>query len=321
MAGVDYTTDSLVANIKRRITLPDAQNLFTPDDLIKFAGDELSSTIEPLVHSVQQEYWVVRHDVPLVMNQTNYTIPVRGIANGLRLITLLDNGGNEIVFPLLRPEMTASVYNWLSPYSTATLCGFELEDDHIVIFPDSVVTNPSMSVRFRFERQPSQLCATTEAAQITGIAGNIATVNNIPSDWTTSLLFDIIKGSIAFVSKGDDLAITALNVGASQITFTNAIPSSVVIGDWISVANTSPIAQIPYQMFPFLAQCVAVLALSALGDTQALTDAKNLKAQMKEDILKLLQPRDMGNVQTIVNRSGLFEQGAYWGWTGGGWNW
>src|SRR5712664_430500 len=105
MPGIDYTTTALVANIKRRITLPDAQNLFSPEDLIAFAGDELSSSIEPIVHSVQQEYWVVRQDVPLVMGQTNYTIPIRGIVNGLRLITLLDNGGNEIVFPLLRPEM------------------------------------------------------------------------------------------------------------------------------------------------------------------------------------------------------------------------
>lgn len=320
MAGPDYSTDALVANIKRRITLPDAQNLFSPDDLIAFASDELSSSIEPIVHSVQQEYWVVRQDIPLVMNQANYTIPIRGIVNGLRLITLVDNADNEIMFPLLRPENTASSYNWLSPYSTATLCGFTLEDDHIVVFPKTVIMNPTMSVRFRFERQPSQLCATTEAAQITVIAGNVVTVNNIPSDWTTSLLYDLIKGTPTFVSKGDDLTVTTLNVGTSQVTF-SALPTSVVVGDWISIANTSPIAQIPYQMFPYLAQCVAILALASSGETQSLTDAKNLKAQMKEDILKLLQPRDMGNVQTVVNRGGLFESGSYWGWTGGGWNW
>lgn len=321
MPGVDYTTTSLVANIKRRITLPDAQNLYSDADLIAFAGDELSSSIEPIVHSVQQEYWVVQTDVPLVQNQTNYTIPVRGITNGLRLITLVDSANNEIMFPLLRPENTASSYNWLSPYSTATLCGFTLQDDHIVMFPQTIVTNPTMSVRFRFERQPNQLCATTDAAQITSITGNIATVNTIPSDWTTSLTFDIIKGTITFVSKGDDLTITGLDTGTSQITFTNAIPSTVVVGDWIAVAGTSPIAQIPYQMFPYLAQCVAVLALAGLGDTQSLADAKNTQKMMKEDVLKLLQPRDMGNVQTVVNRGGLFESGSYWGWTGGGWNW
>jgi len=101
MAGVDYTTDALVSSIQRRILLPDAQNLYSPDDLIAMASEELSSTIEPLVHSVQQEYWVVKVDVPLVVNQTNYTLPLRGIVNGLRLVTLLDNGGNEIEFPLL----------------------------------------------------------------------------------------------------------------------------------------------------------------------------------------------------------------------------
>src|SRR3982074_2990785 len=117
MPVIDYTATGLLASIKRRISIPDAQNLYSEDDLIAFAGDELSSTIVPLVHSVQQEYWVVRLDVPLVMNQLNYIIPIRGVVNGLRLLTLVDTNGNEIQFSLLRPENTASTYTWLSSYA------------------------------------------------------------------------------------------------------------------------------------------------------------------------------------------------------------
>lgn len=316
MAGVDYTVDSLLASVKRRITLPDAQNLFSPADLIAFMGDELSSTIEPLVHSVQQEYWIERQDITLVQGQTNYLIPVRGIMNGLRLITLVDNAGNEIEFPLLRPEYTASAYSWLSPYTTAVLCGFIMEDDHIVVFPKTVVNNPTMSVRFRFERQPNQLCSVLAAGQITQIVGNVVTVNNIPTDWTTSTVFDIIKGSPAFVSRGDDLTISALNLGLLTITFT-ALPSTVAVGDWVSVAGTSPIPQIPFQLFPYLAQSVAVLCLQGLDDQES-DKAEKKQAMMKEDALKMLQPRDIGNVQTVVNRSGLFENGNFWGWGGQG---
>lgn len=316
MAGVDYTVNSIISSIKRRITLPDAQNLYSPDDLIAFMGDELSSTIVPLIHSVQQEYWVNVHDVSLVQNKTDYKIPIRGAANGLRLVTLLDNNGNEIDYPLLRPEMTASSYNWLSPYSTSTLYGFYMQDDHIVMFPNSVVTNPVNSVRFRFERQPNQLCSTDEAAQVTGIAGNIITVNNIPTDWTTSTTVDWINGAIAFQSKGDDLVITAINTGASTITLAS-VPSDAAIGDWMAASGTSPIPQIPYQLFPFLAQIVANLCMAGMADSQPYQDGKKKQAEMKEDILKLLQPRDMGNVQTVVNRGGLFDNGQFWGWGSG----
>jgi hypothetical protein len=316
MPGVDFTTDALVANIKRRITLPDAQNLYSSDDLIAFASDELSGTIEPLVHSVQQEYWVTRVDIPLIQGQTNYTIPIRGVANGLRLLTLVDPSGNEIEFPLLRPENTASTYNWLSPYSTSTLYGFYMEDDHIVTFPKQVVTNPVMSYRFRFERMPNQLCATSEAAQITVIAGNVVTVNNIPADWTTSLTYDLISGKPAFASKGDDLAVTTLNTGTSQITFTS-LPATAAVGDWIAVSGTSPIAQIPFQLFPYLAQCVANLAMAGMSDSGPYEEGVKKLALMKEDILKMLQPRDMGNVQTVINRGGLFDSGQFWGWSGG----
>jgi len=317
MAGnIDFTTDALVASIKRRILLPDAQTLYSDDDLIALAGDELSSTVIPLVHSVQQEYWVMRLDIPLVINQTNYFIPIRGVANGLRLLTLLDNGGNEIEFPLLRPENTASTYNWLSPYSTSTLYGFMMEDDHVVMFPQQLVNNPVSNIRFRFERMPNQLCSTDEAGQITVIAGNVVTLNNIPTDWTTSLTYDLINGQPAFASKGDDLVITNINTIASQVTFA-ALPTTVRVGDWVAAAGLSPIAQIPFQMFPYLAQCTAHLCLAGMTDTQAYQESKEKLAIMKEDLLKLLQPRDMGNVQTVINRGGLFDSGQFWGWSGG----
>ncbi len=316
MPGNDYTTTGLLASVKRRITLPDAQNLFSPDDLIAFMGDELSSTLVPLIHSVQQEFWVTKIDVPLVQNQTNYTIPIRGAANGLRLVTLLDTNGNEIDYPLLRPENTASSYNWLSPFSTSTLYGFYMEGDHIVMFPNSVVTNPVNTVRFRIERQPSQLCSVNDAAQITDINGLVVTVNNVPSDWTTSLTFDIQNGQPQFQPRQDDLTVSNISIGLSQITF-DSLPATAVVGDWITVSNTAVIPQIPYQMFPYLAQCVANLCMAGMADSEPYQDGMRKAVMMKEDLLKLLQPRDMGNVQTIINRGGLFDNGQFWGWGSG----
>lgn len=317
MAGVNYTTDRLISSVKRRITLPDAQNLYTDEDILEFMSDELSSTVVPLIHSVQQEYWVYVSDVTLNQNQTAYKIPIRGCANGMRLVTLLDSNNNEIAYPLLRPEDTASAYNWLSPYSTATVYGFYMQDDHIVMFPNSVVTNPVNRIRFRFERQPNQLCLPTAAGRITAINGSIITVDNIPTDWTTALQFDLINGSIAFQAKGDDLAVTNIDTLTLEITVTD-LPSDVAIGDWFCVAGTSPVAQIPYQMFPFLAQITANLCMAGMADTEPYADGKKKEAAMKDDILKLLQPRDMGNVQTINNRGGLFDGGAFWGWGSSG---
>ncbi len=317
MSGLDYTTESILSSIKRRIAMPDAQNLYGSDELILFMGDEISSTIIPLVHSVQEEYWVMKVDVSLVQNQTNYTIPIRGVTNGLRLVTLLDTNGNEINYPLLRPEMTASSYNWLSPYSTSTLYGFYLEGDHIVMFPNSVVTNPVNTVRFRIERQPSQPCSVNDACQIVSIVGQVVTVNLIPSDWTTSLLLDLVNGQPQFQSKGDDFAISGLDFGLNEITFTTTLPTNLAVNDWIAVQNTSPIPQIPYQMFPYLAQAVACKCLEGLADEQALQASRSIMERMKEDLLKLLQPRDTGNVKTIVNRGGLFDNGQFWGWGSG----
>lgn len=312
---IDYTVDRLISSIKRRITLPDAQNLYSNEDLIEFMNDEMASTLIPLVHTVQQEYWVHIEDVQLEQNKTDYKIPIRGAANGLRLVTMLDTNNNEIQYPLLRPEMTASAYNWLSPYSSSTLYGFYMQDDHIVMFPNSVVTNPVNRIRFRFERQPNQLCTTADAARITAIDTNTntITVDNIPTDWTTSLDFDWINGAIAFQSKGDDLTVSSIDTITLEIVVTS-IPDDAAIGDWFCLAGTSPVAQIPYQMFPYLAQVTANLCMAGMADQEPYADGKRKEEQMKQDLLKLFQPRDMGNVQTIVNRDGLFDSGAAWGY-------
>lgn len=317
MAGVDYTTTRLISSVKRRITLPDAQNLYSDEDILEFMSDELSSTVVPLIHSIQQEYWVYISDVTLNQNQTSYKIPVRGCANGLRLVTMIDTNNNEIAYPLLRPELTASAYNWLSPYSTSTLYGFYMQDDHIVMFPNSVVTNPVNRIRFRFERQPNQLCLPTAAGRVTAINGNVLTVDNIPTDWTTSLTFDLINGSIAFQAKQDDIIVSNIDTLTLEITC-DSLPSDVAVGDWFCVAGTSPVAQIPYQVYPYLAQITANLCMAGMADQEPYQDGKRKEAQMKEDLLKLMQPRDMGNVQTITNRDGLFNNGAFWGWGSNG---
>ncbi len=138
----------------------------------------------------------------------------------------------------------------------------------------------------------------------------------MPSDWTTTLTFDIQNGQPQFQPKGDDLTVSNVDIGLSQMTF-DSLPSTVVVGDWISVSNTSVIPQIPYQLFPYLAQCVANLCMAGMADSEPYQDGVRKLALMKEDLLKLLQPRDMGNVQTIVNRGGLFDNGQFWGWGSG----
>ncbi len=57
-----------------------------------------------------------------------------------------------------------------------------------------------------------------------------------------------------------------------------------------------------------------------MDDDAAYQKAVSAQTKMEAQLLKALQPRDMGNTQVIVNRGGLFDAGQFWGWGSGSGN-
>ena len=318
--GVTYTSDALIASVKRRTALGTNQLLDTDDDILAYLGDELSSTLMPLIHSVQQEHWVQVVDVPLVQGQVNYFLPVRGVSNGLRYISCLDNQGNEYNFPKLRPEQIAGSYSWVTPYATSALFGFYFEDDHLVVYPKSQVQNPSAnSIRFRYERQPNQLCSISDAGQIVSLdrVANTIVVSVIPGDWGIGSQVDITQSTMPFAPHGDDITITNIDILTSTLTV-DAIPPKAIVNDWISLSGTSPVAQIPYQLYPLLCQAAVCRVLASLADLNPYEREVSRLEQMKKDALLMLAPRDMGNTDTVINRDNFIGSGGSGWWAGGG---
>jgi hypothetical protein len=302
-----YTVDSLLPTLRLLPLMPSVQALFTDTDLTNILDFELSSKIISLIDEQSEEYFIYRKDIPYSTSIQVYKLPVRATGDKLRSVSFVDSNNNEIRIPRLRPEDTMSNVNATGLAINPALWGFYLENDSVVLYLGSIAGSSSsfQFLRLRYARMPSTLVQEAACGQITAITGNVVTVGNVPTTFTTSVLYDIVSNSPQmFVSQGDDLAIAT--IAGNNITFT-ALPPTVQIGDWVCLAIQSPIPQIPFKPgFQFLLQLAAAKCLEIHGDTQGFNVAMSQAADMKDLFIAVLTPRVDGNVVRLTSPNSLY---------------
>jgi hypothetical protein len=303
--SVDYTNTALISNIKRRASVPTNQNLFDETTFLDFLTDEMLSNLVPLIMSVREEYFTQYKDETLVDGTDEYLFPRRAIGQKLKNVVFVDANGKEHPCPRLGSkdrERDESV-------DGGRLGGIIIRDNYVQVFPNAKTFLP-YSLRMYYYRRPSHLVKTSQCAQITVIntGTKTVTVSVAPTAWTTATTFDIIKNKPGFESLGDDLTITA-KVGL-DFTFTDALPSTLEVGDWLAEAGESPIAQIPYEMHATLAQQGSTKLMEALGH-QAGLQAAQAKLQIQEkNALTLVTPRIDDKPKRLVSRRGIWKTGG-----------
>lgn len=302
-----YTTDSLIPTLRLLPLMPSVQALFSPTDLVTVMDFEMNSKIIPLIDRQAEEYFITLADIPYNQSITVYSLPIRATADKLRSVSFVDSNNNEIRIPRLRPEDIMSNVNSTGLAINPALWGFYLQNDKCILYLGSFSgsSNAYKFLRLRYVRMPNTLIQEAACGQITAIVGSTVTVNNLPTTFTTGILYDIISNSPQmFTSLGDDLTITTI-VG-SDITFT-ALPTTVQIGDWVCLAMQSPIPQIPFKPgFQFLLQLSAAKCLEIHGDTQGFNIAMSQAADMKDLFISVITPRVDGNVIRLTTPNSLY---------------
>lgn len=300
--AVDYSVDSLITSVKTRSMNASNQNLITDADIVRIASEELQSVIIPYIESVKQEYWVTSKNDTFVQGQVNYEVPQRASGSKFRDVMLVDNQGNQVLLNYIQPEDMKSSWAY-APYQF----GFYPQDNHIVLVLGNLLGAANYSfVRLNYFRRPNTLCPTDQAGQVMSIDRNTneVTLTFAPTSWTTSDTFDCIDSQPPFSSHGDDQTITAIN--GFILTFTS-VPNDLVVGDWISLANTSPIPQIPVEAHRLLEGLTAARILQYTGDP-AFQVFQAQAESMKRDLMQVLTPRVNGSPAKFPLRNRL------WGW-------
>lgn len=297
------TSNDLIAMVQRKISFPISQVTFTNDDILAFINEQMFIEEVPSVLEYHQEYFVTKVNYTLNPNQSRYAIPDRAIGMRVRDVFYLDNNNNLYEMTRINPEEKA----WFQRDFNAAgrnAYPFYLENNDIV-FPSTVMDNPSGSIQVSFFIRPNQLVQNINAAIIQSFSQTL-TINNsglanldtfqittppVNPNPSQSIIYTAISSGSPAQNQfliGVDSATTATNLGNLINTSAFGGILAVVVGNVITL--TYPLSQTTFQ-YSNVTNGIVIPTTSIINFDQIPTDLSNL------DLIDFLQTRPGHKIQ------------------------
>jgi len=287
-----WTTADLISSVRARGMFPDASTgSYSDANMLRYANGELYGKLVPAVLGVREKYYETYLDYDVTASQSSYAIPVRAIGGALSAVQYVNNKQVYHLNPI-DPSQVVSITNSLIPR------GFYFQNNNVVIYPTPNATVGTL--RLRYFQRPNKLEQTTNCAQISTISTgtNEVVVSSIPATWTTATVIDFIPATFPYTVLSADKAIAG--VSSTTVSFA-ALPTGLAVGDWLALAEYTPIPEIPIEFQQLLVAMTLVKALQAAGDQQNYVIAKAELDEAKSDAIKLISPRDQLGLKKVCS--------------------
>lgn len=278
--------------MRRRALIPEAAAAGTLalEDLIILMSEEIQEYIIPEVLSLREEFSVADYDFDATPGTLSYPFPPRAVGPKLKEVLVLRDG-KYLPLQRIEPEDETEIGS-----SSVPSCYYLKAN--AVIFPQDP---GAVSLRFQYYLRPNALILTEDAGLITAIDAGTreVTVSAAPTDFTSSETYDFVQASPHFALWGMDLSAT---VAGNVLTFADALPDGLAVGDYVCLSGESPIPQIPVSLHSLLAQRTAGVALEALGGKVGTAEAMTAPALKRA--LTTLSPRVEQRPRYVINKHG-----------------
>lgn len=300
---IDYTTDQLIADVKREGSVPTSQQLFVEQDFVDFMSDAMKKRIIPYILSTREEHFVTHVDYTIQDGQLEYAVPERAIGEKVRSVSIYNAAGRKITeLSEVDPQMSERVED--DPRLGGSTV-YHFEGGNIVISED--LTSDAVTLRVKYYRRPSKLALVINAGQVTAVDKNTGsiTMSNLPNGLAAGVNVDIQSGRPGFQTRADSVPVL------TQIAFSIGVDASLIqdveVGDWVCFEGESVIPQIPYDLHPILSQYVVAKVLRSLGDTQGAADAAADLKELEDSLYEYLEDRDDGSDNKVISPNGLWD--------------
>lgn len=300
-----WLVQNLINNAKRRgriVESDDATEGFTTADFLALIDEVIRSRMVPLLKKARENYLQKSFAVELTAGIDTYAIPGRAAAEALHSILQSSDGVRWL--PLERTEVDHA-HAFVGGLSERP--AYYLEDDSVVFVP----TPSAQTVRFVILNRPNMVVEASEVGQVSAINTDTQAVTFLawdeddedftssapPSTFSSSILYDLVKGTPGFRNRGIDLSAT---LAGNILTFEDELPD-LAVGDFVCRAGETPIAQIPAELQPMLAEEVTRVLLVAKKDVAGANLSAQSVAQMEKDAIDMLSPRVSAAPRYIQN--------------------
>lgn len=303
-----YTVNDLIANVKRRTSMPTTQNLFSNDSFASLATDELLSYVVPLIVAVQEEYFVGYQDFTIDPNTNSYQIPWDAVGNALRSVVIV-NDANEVnlaISSLPRLDLEKIAHGTTGPLQGIVgLYGYYVQGNKIKLFPAQQGQNGRLRIYYTkrcHELIPNVSCL--KVREIDTVNKVVTGYTTVPGGITAGVLVDAVEEASTFETHASGL--TVLDVPTTTTVALSSV-DGIVVDDWIGLQGQSCVVQLPVEAQAVLAQAVAVKCLEALGDEAGMQRAQSKLTELIQHMQLVMSPRISGQPKKITNAgTGIF---------------
>lgn len=298
-AAERYTTSELLTSISNKGHIPPSQTPFDSTGLLSIAQDELRTAIMRQVKTARENYYLTYTDYTS-NSQSVYNIPPRAIAGAIQDVQIVN--GTQ-VYTVGRCETNEQVSTETSPTGDLS---YLLIGNQIKIYP----IQTSGTVRIWYLRRPNTMVVTSSCAQVTGVSATTLTfaASTIPSTFSVTTLMDCIQDQPHFDWRFTDYtpsSVTATTVVFSSLPTDQNGAALIQVGDWLALAGTTPVPQIPVEFFPLLVQRTVVKYYEIQGYKDKVAMAQKKLDDMERDVFELINPRVSSEPKRIIQNSNI----------------
>ncbi len=264
------TSDALIAAAKLRAFWPATNAPLTDAQILTLANEEIQGTLYPMVIGAHADYYQTVQDYDIVSGQSQYRLPARAYGP-LKDVTIVNEDETEFSVGLIDAEelgqgVGAQGYYAINPAGGLSFAMYFAGDwMHLRPIPNATLN----TLRVRYYRAPSTLCLLAEATTVAALGNGLTTftLDSTPAGFSGARL-DLIVGGNAHQTFVDDQAVTTITTDVVTLTESGNI-EFLAVGDYVSVAGTSPLVQLPDFMLPGAIAQIAAACLDAHGDAMA----------------------------------------------------
>lgn len=299
------TTDDLLTSVKLSCFSPARQTTITDANILLMATEELQAIVAPLVKDAHESYFVAYVEYT-VSSYTDgkFPVPSRAMGAGLHRVTLVNTDGSLTNVPPTRLGQPETLGQNAFPSCQPV---YYMTSNQINLVPYTI-QQPTLRVYY-YPRPGDLVLYSTSCATVATIGGASFTISQAIPGLATGVAFDVVDKESPYKYRYMDQTGTV-----SSTTITMAPPSGMVVGDVITLAQTSGIPQVPYDLHALLRYRTAVRVMEALGDMQGMQAMERRVAETEKHAMALIEPRIDSQSTRIVPNQAPFRSGLRRGW-------